>query len=109
MLLGAIVRAKADIWCKEVLETTAELAKTLINKGSFPAKAEIDAFHVAVASTHGVEFLLTWNCKHIANAIMSQVGCAVRTKWWRFSTNVNYIVRLVGRMFCYWCARRTLH
>ena len=49
-----------------------ELARTLISHGSLPAKAEIDAFHVAVASTHGMEFLLTWNCKHIANAIMRQ-------------------------------------
>ena len=54
----------------EVLDTTAELAKSLISQGSLPTKAEIDAFHVAVAATHGVEFLLTWNCKHIANAIM---------------------------------------
>ncbi|GFO71979.1 hypothetical protein BJAS_P1873 [Bathymodiolus japonicus methanotrophic gill symbiont] len=42
----------------------------MISQGSLPTKAEIDAFHVAVAATHGVEFLLTWNCKHIANAIM---------------------------------------
>jgi len=54
----------------EVLDTTAELAKSLISRGSLPTKAEVDAFHVAVATTHGVEFLLTWNCKHIANAIM---------------------------------------
>ena len=54
----------------EVLDTTAKLVRTLISQGSLPAKAEIDAFHVAVAATHGVEFLLTWNCKHIANAIM---------------------------------------
>ncbi len=54
----------------EVLDTTAKLARSLISQGSLPAKAEIDAFHVAVAATHGVEFLLTWNCKHIANAIM---------------------------------------
>ncbi len=54
----------------ETLDTTAKLARSLISQGSLPAKAEIDAFHVAVAATHGVEFLLTWNCKHIANAIM---------------------------------------
>ena len=54
----------------EILDTTAELARSLISRGSLPTKAEIDAFHVAVAATHGVEFLLTWNCKHIANAIM---------------------------------------
>lgn len=54
----------------EVLEATAELAKVLIAQGSLPIKAEIDAFHIAIAATHGIQFLLTWNCKHIANAIM---------------------------------------
>ena len=28
--------------------------------------------HIAVAAVHGVEYLLTWNCKHIANATMRQ-------------------------------------
>jgi hypothetical protein len=35
-----------------------------------PAKAEADAAHIALAAVHGVEYLLTWNCKHIANAEM---------------------------------------
>lgn len=29
-----------------------------------------DALHIAVAAVHGLDFLLTWNCKHIANAMM---------------------------------------
>ncbi len=32
--------------------------------------AEIDAFHVAVAAVNGMNYLLTWNCTHIANAVM---------------------------------------
>jgi hypothetical protein len=35
-----------------------------------PKKAVIDAFHIAVASTHGMDYLLSWNCRHIANAAM---------------------------------------
>jgi hypothetical protein len=31
--------------------------------------AEIDALHIAVATVRGMEFLATWNCKHIANAV----------------------------------------
>ena len=31
-------------------------------------KAEVDAAHIAIASVHNIEFLLTWNCRHIANA-----------------------------------------
>ena len=33
-----------------------------------PVKARSDAVHVAVATVHRVDYLLTWNCKHIANA-----------------------------------------
>lgn len=33
-----------------------------------PAGAEGDAMHVAVASMHRMEFLLSWNCRHLANA-----------------------------------------
>ncbi len=33
-----------------------------------PRTAEADSFHVAIASVAGVEFLLTWNCRHLANA-----------------------------------------
>jgi len=43
--------------------TRALLASLLI-----PAKAEADAAHIATAAVHGMNFLLTWNCRHIANA-----------------------------------------
>jgi hypothetical protein len=33
-----------------------------------PSRAETDAAHVATAAVHGMDFLLTWNCRHIANA-----------------------------------------
>jgi len=56
-----------------LLETTAEaleLAKELIQAGALPAKATDDALHIAVAATNRVPFLLTWNCRHLANAAM---------------------------------------
>jgi hypothetical protein len=56
-----------------LLETTAaalDLAKELIQAGALPAKAADDALHIAVAATNGVPFLLTWNCRHLANATM---------------------------------------
>jgi hypothetical protein len=46
------------------------LAKELISKGALPAKAADDALHIAIAATNGVSFLLTWNCRHLANATM---------------------------------------
>ena len=44
------------------------LADLLIARHLLPAKAAADAQHVALAATAGVDYLLTWNCKHIANA-----------------------------------------
>ena len=63
-----------------VLETTAEaleLAKDLLQAGALPAKAADDALHIAVAATKAVPYLLTWNCRHLANAVMRPVIEAV--------------------------------
>src|SRR5438094_601003 len=59
-----------------VLETTAdalELAKELLQAGALPAKAADDALHIAIAATKKVPYLLTWNCRHLANAVMRPV------------------------------------
>ena len=45
-----------------------ELAEDLIAEGPIPRKAAGDAAHIAVATVYGCEYLLTWNCRHIANA-----------------------------------------
>jgi len=52
----------------EVTEDARELARWLISEGSIPEQAEVDAFHISVAAVNGMEYLLSWNCKHIANA-----------------------------------------
>ncbi|MCZ8105704.1 MAG: hypothetical protein O9972_48435 [Burkholderiales bacterium] len=39
-----------------------------MERSNLPAKADIDAVHIAAATVHGMDYLLTWNCKHIANA-----------------------------------------
>jgi hypothetical protein len=46
------------------------LAAELVRGGGVPEKAKIDALHIAVASVHGMDYLVTWNCTHIANATM---------------------------------------
>ncbi len=45
-----------------------ELANRLLLVRAVPAKAMIDAIHIAVAVVNRVDYLLTWNCTHIANA-----------------------------------------
>jgi predicted nucleic acid-binding protein len=49
-------------------ETVITLAEQFINKSNLPSKAATDAIHIALATIHGIDYLLTWNCKHIANA-----------------------------------------
>ncbi len=44
------------------------LAKALIAGKAVPASEPRDAFHIAIAAVNGVNYLLTWNFKHIANA-----------------------------------------
>ena len=45
-----------------------ELAQRLLASAALPEKAKEDALHIALAAVHGTDYLLTWNCKHIANA-----------------------------------------
>lgn len=52
-----------------VSEQAHALKVELLRRTQIPAKAEIDALHIAVAAVHGMEFLATWNCRHIANAV----------------------------------------
>lgn len=59
-----------------VLETGLDalgLARDLLHAGALPAKAADDALHIAVAATHRARYLLTWNCRHLANATMRPV------------------------------------
>jgi hypothetical protein len=48
------------------------LAKSLIDQAIIPPKAIEDALHIAVSTLHHVDFLLTWNCRHIANPVIQE-------------------------------------
>jgi predicted nucleic acid-binding protein len=56
----------------EIIEEAVQLTAELLKAGVFPPKALTDAAHIAVAAVHGIEYLMTWNCKHIANATIFQ-------------------------------------
>ena len=49
-------------------DVAAELAGEILKRGHLPANAANDAAHLAIATASGMDFLLTWNCTHIANA-----------------------------------------
>ncbi|MDU9049432.1 MAG: type II toxin-antitoxin system VapC family toxin [Candidatus Electrothrix sp. Rat3] len=69
----------------QIIDTARELARSFITKRQLPAKAHLDALHIAVAAANGMDYLLTWNCRHIANAtlqhamrnISEEFGCAL--------------------------------
>lgn len=54
----------------EITEAAIRVADKLLKAHAVPQKAAQDALHIAIACTNGMNFLLTWNCKHIANARM---------------------------------------
>lgn len=68
----AQVRLRLDLLSGlPVLEATAEvesLAETYIRELTIPPKAIRDAAHLAFACRHSMDYLVTWNCTHIANA-----------------------------------------
>ncbi len=54
----------------EITEEALTLAQRLLQSQAIPPEFPEDALHVAVAVAHGIEYLLTWNYKHLANARM---------------------------------------
>jgi len=54
----------------DVTEEVRQLGRALVAEGPIPEGAEIDAYHIAVAAVNGTDYLLTWNCKHIASAVI---------------------------------------
>lgn len=51
-------------------EAAVSLADQLVSAGPIPQESAADALHIAVAAVNGVAYLLTWNCKHLANAAL---------------------------------------
>ncbi|PSB34210.1 type II toxin-antitoxin system VapC family toxin [Chlorogloea sp. CCALA 695] len=79
VVLEEVARGDAEIASKrmdilrdfpllEVNQSVQSLATLFLGKTNLPAKASDDALHIAVATFYGLDYLLTWNCKHIANA-----------------------------------------
>src|SRR5207302_6454504 len=53
----------------QVVPEALDLASALIVGAGVPRKANEDALHIAIAAASGLDYLLTWNCTHIANAV----------------------------------------
>ena len=73
----AVVR---ELTLVEVSDAARVLSQALLRRAGLPAGAHEDALHIAVSATTGMDYLLTWNCKHIANGmIIPRVNAVVRS------------------------------
>jgi len=52
----------------EITPAVAEIVEAYVQHRLMPADPSFDALHLALASYHKCEFLVTWNCQHLANA-----------------------------------------
>jgi hypothetical protein len=69
---GAAARRIALVQGVELLIVTQDhglLASRLMREAALPERASLDAVHIAVAAMHNIDFLVTWNCKHIASPV----------------------------------------
>lgn len=55
-----------------VSDEVEDLPRRILATGLIPPRATRDAAHIAFASVHRMDFLLTWNCRHIHNAAISR-------------------------------------
>ena len=61
------------------------IASEIMSRAILTPKAQVDALHIATAAHHGIDYLLTWNCTHIANArilprihrVLAEMNCFV--------------------------------
>ena len=54
----------------DITDDARHLANALTASGAVPASEPRDALHIAITAVHGVQYLVTWNFKHIANATL---------------------------------------
>lgn len=65
------MRALEGIDLLPMNEQVIQVAGLIADELQLPQRARADAFHISFAACHGVRFVLTWNCRHLANAILA--------------------------------------
>ena len=68
----ARLRAIQNLPLLDITPGVVDLASSFLASGIIPRKAATDAAHIAIAAVHGMDFLVTWNCVHIANAAIAK-------------------------------------
>ncbi len=72
----------------EIADEAIELAGAFLQQSNLPPKATNDSIHIAMATVYGLDYLLTWNCKHMANA-------QILKKLSQISLNLGYELQVI--------------
>ena len=81
----------------EITQASINLTQIIIASPVFPEKADVDAAHIALCCVHEVDFLLTWNCRHIANAqILRSLSKVIEDNGYRLPTICTPIELMEG-------------
>ena len=82
------LEALREVGLLDVYPSAEALAQEFLNSQALPPNAAFDAAHIALATVHSVSYLLTWNCRHIANA-------AIRTRLARICLEQGWILPVI--------------
>ena len=71
------MKAIRDLPLLDITPEVEVLAVGLLASRVIPRRAATDAAHIAIAAVHGMDFLMTWNCVHLANAAIAKAVAGV--------------------------------
>jgi hypothetical protein len=60
----------SDMDSLHISDEAVTLAEALVSEGPIPRAYGEDALHSALCAVNGIDFLATWNCRHLANAFL---------------------------------------
>jgi predicted nucleic acid-binding protein len=72
----------------ELTEEAFELSQAFLSQSNLPPKASNDSLHIALATVYSLDYLLTWNCKHMANA-------QIQRKLAQISADLGYVLPVI--------------
>ena len=52
----------------QIIDAARDLVDALMDRKAIPESEPRDGLHIGIAAVHGIQYLVTWNFKHIANA-----------------------------------------
>jgi len=79
-----VLRALAVV---SVTSESERLAEAFVTTRALPPQAQTDAAHLAIATVARADYLLTWNCRHLANGqILRRLSAEATTRGWHLPT-----------------------